>query len=421
MIRLFFSLYIAVVVGLVSINWGTEWLWRHLTPEIDNTLASTLLLTKAIPALVNGQQEKRIEFQQQTGIALNFLLLDDIAWLSEQKRQLNLGDAIVTYNNQGQPLIYLQSTDNNLLYQIGPLPLNNTENLTLKYLLLSISYLLLAAFLALWARPIWRDIAQLKRMAKEIANGNLNVTTQVNKHSPTAIVVQTFHEMASRISRLLSEQKQLVNAVSHELRTPLSRLRFSLAIMENVQPQQVKEITTDLQEMENLVDEMLSYARIETLEQEASKTDVNISELLTNLIEKHQRSTSKQITLSLADKNMICCCNGFLIERASQNLLSNAIRYASNNIAITVAFKNNQLQITVEDDGCGISLADKDNVFNAFTRLDKSREKSSDNQQGGFGLGLAIVKRIMDWHKGNCIVEDSRLGGAKFTLIIEVN
>lgn len=421
MIRLFISLYIAVVVGLFTINWGSEWLWRQLTPENHNGLQNTLLLTKALPLLVGVQQNKRIEFQQKTGITLKFLAIDDIAWLIEQKEQLNLGEAVVSYNNQGQPLIYLESPSDNLLYQLGPLPPTSTENSRLKYLLLSISYLLLAAFLALWARPVWRDILQLKAMAKKIANGNLTITTPVNKHSPTAIVVQTFHDMASRISRLLSEQKQLVNAVSHELRTPLSRLRFSLAIMENIHPQQVEEITTDLQEMENLVDEMLSYARIETLEQETSKANVNISELLLNLFEKHQRGTDKHLILSLPEQNITCWCNGFLIERACQNLISNAIRYANKDVMIKAELKNKQLFISVADDGCGIPLAEQSSVFDAFTRLDKSRDKSLDTQQSGFGLGLAIVKRIMDWHQGHCLVEDASLGGAKFTLIINVH
>ena len=419
MIRLFISLYVAVVLGLFTINWGSEWLWRQLTPDTHNVLQSTLALAKAVPTMINGEQTKRIEFQQKTGLSLNFLSIDDVAWLAEQKIRLTLGEPVVTYNNQGQPLIYLISPVDTLLYQLGPLPPNDSdsENLKLKYLLLSISYLLLAAFLALWARPVWRDVLQLKTMAKEIANGNLAIENKVNKHSPTAIVVQTFHEMARRISRLLSEQTQLVNAVSHELRTPLSRLRFSLAIMENVPPEQVKEINTDLQEMENLVDEILSYARIETLEQENSKSNVNISELLTNLVEKHQRSTNKRLTITLSDEHINCYCNGFLIERASQNLISNAIRYANNEVIIHAEIKNNQLLISVADDGCGITSADKNKIFDAFTRLDKSRDK----QQGGFGLGLAIVKRIMEWHGGSCMVDNSSLGGAKFTLIIEVN
>ncbi len=420
MIRLFISLYIAVVFGLLTINWGSEWLWRQLTTETNNTLQNTLMLAKAIPSLVGAQQDKQIEFQQHTGLTLNFLSVDDIAWLEEQREQLMQGQAVVSYNSQNQAVIYLKSPRHNIVYQLGPLPLAGTENLQLKYLLLGISYLLLAGFLALWTRPVWRDMLQLRMMAKDITGGSLTIAEPVNTHSPTALVVQTFHDMASRISRLLSEQKQLVNAVSHELRTPLARLRFSIAMMENLSPEQVKEITTDLQEMELLVDEMLSYARIETLEQDTSKANVNISELLAHLVEKHQRSTDKRLTLSLVDKDIHCWCNGFLIERASQNLICNALRYAASDIIVKAEILNKQLCIAVTDDGCGIPLEDKGRVFDAFTRLDKSRDKSQDNQQSGFGLGLAIVKRIMDWHQGECRVETPFLGGVTFTLIIPV-
>ena len=94
-------------------------------------------------------------------------------------------------------------------------------------------------------------------MAEKIKQGDLEVTHKVNNGSPTAIVVQTFVDMASQITRLISEQQQLVNAVSHELRTPLSRLKFSLAMMKNIETEQLNEITEDVQEMENLIDEML--------------------------------------------------------------------------------------------------------------------------------------------------------------------
>jgi len=307
------------------------------------------------------------------------------------------------------------------LYQLGPFDItqhadNNHDNGQLKYIILTISYLLLAAFIALWTRPIWLDLVKLKKMASDISAGNLAINSQVNKNSPTAIVVKTFQDMAKRITQLLLEQTQLVNAVSHELRTPMSRLRFSLAMLENAKPEQIAGISNDLQEMETLVDEMLNYSRIETLEQAHSKTMVNISELLINQVAKQKRSTDKALTLTVPD-DLGSLCNGHLIERACQNLITNAIRYACQLVEIKASIKNGQLIISVSDDGCGIDDKDQHSIFQAFTRLDKSRNK----EQGGFGLGLAIVKRIMDWHKGQCTVEKSHLGGAKFCLILQLS
>jgi len=131
---------------------------------------------------------------------------------------------------------------------------------------------------------------------------------------------------------------------------------------------------------------------------------------------KAQHSTDKMLTLELQDE-LFCLCNGHLIERASQNLITNAIRYADNLVEIKANIQNNQLIISVSDDGCGIDGEDEESIFQAFTRLDKSRNK----QQGGFGLGLAIVKRIMDWHQGQCTIEKSTLAGAKFSLILQLD
>ena len=435
MIKLFISLYLAIVIALLTINWGSELLWQQLTlnDESENIaeIQQAVSFAKALPALVGNDAKKVQLFTQQSNMALAIISLDDIAWLSEQKSRLLAGEAVVIYDHQQRPLIYLhakhmQENKSTSLYQLGPLETShhadnsyensNDENTQLKYIILAISYLFLAAFIALWTRPIWLDLVKLKKMASDISAGNLAISCKINKRSPTAIVVQTFQNMAKRITQLLLEQTQLVNAVSHELRTPMSRLRFSLAMLDNAKPEQIEGISNDLQEMETLVDEMLNYSRIETLDQAHSKTIVNISELLENQIEKQKRSTDKTLTLALQD-DLACLCNGHLIERASQNLITNAIRYADKKVEIKATIQNNRLIISVSDDGCGIDDKDQESIFQAFTRLDKSRNK----EQGGFGLGLAIVKRIMDWHQGQCTIEKSTMGGAKFSLIIPLD
>ena len=147
-----------------------------------------------------------------------------------------------------------------------------------------------------------------------------------------------------------------------------------------------------------------------------SISDVSINELLTNLVEKLARATDKAVNLKI-DQVIQWRCDGHFIERVTQNLVTNAIRYANSNIAITAVIHEDKLYLSVEDDGEGIAAADFDKVFKAFTRLDQSRNK----EQGGFGLGLAIVKKIVDWHRGQCQVSCSELGGAKFLVILPAN
>jgi two-component system OmpR family sensor kinase len=433
MLRLFVSLYLAVVVGLLTINWVSETLWLYLsqhvnipsitlknssfpTQYIPAELTHTMALAKSIPVLIQADNNKRQLFEKQTGLGLTFFSENDIVWLAEQKTLLQQGKPIVMYNQQEQWVIYIQSTQDKKIYQLGPLIPPVNEKPYLKYLILIVSYLLLAAFLALWTQPIWADLLQLKNMAEKITSGDLEVTQKINTRSPTAIVVQTFADMASRITHLIAEQQQLVNAVSHELRTPLSRLRFSLALIENIKPTQLAEVNKDVQEMENLIDEMLGYARIESISQDLDKSHVNISELLFHQVEKQQRATDKTLTL-VVDKEVFFLCHGSLIERACQNLITNAVRYANQRIVINAKVVEHKLIISVSDDGCGISKKDQEQIFKPFTRINKSRNKND----GGFGLGLAIVKRIIDLHQGHCQVAYSSLGGCKFTLSIDDN
>jgi len=166
-------------------------------------------------------------------------------------------------------------------------------------------------------------------------------------------------------------------------------------------------------ELERLVDEMLNYGRLESQNDNLHMEDVNISELATHLIDKLTRHHQIKVTRNITE-NIICRCDGHLIERALQNYVTNALRYAKSQISVTITQTDSQVIFHVEDDGQGIDESQRELVFQAFTRLDKSRNKDN----GGFGLGLAIVKRIAQWHQGECSVDSSVLNGAKFSLTI---
>ena len=127
MLRLFVSLYLAVVVGLLSINWISETLWLYLSQHINHSnisqqhsststqyipdeLKHTFALVKSLPDLIQTNESKRERFEQQTGIELAIFSESDLVWLEEQKALLNEGEPIVTYNQQEQWLVYVKST-----------------------------------------------------------------------------------------------------------------------------------------------------------------------------------------------------------------------------------------------------------------------------------------------------------------------
>jgi two-component system sensor kinase ParS len=101
-----------------------------------------------------------------------------------------------------------------------------------------------------------------------------------------------------------------------------------------------------------------------------------------------------------------------LMARALGNLLQNAARYAHSQVNVIFALENGYFQLIVDDDGPGIPEAERDTIFDAFKRLDSSRDRGS----GGYGLGLTIAYRISEWHDGEICVSDSPMGGARFEI-----
>ena len=104
-----------------------------------------------------------------------------------------------------------------------------------------------------------------------------------------------------------------------------------------------------------------------------------------------------------------------------RNLLRNAIKYASKEIQISAYLESQANQATnlvlnVDDDGIGVPENERERIFSAFTRLDRSRDRAT----GGYGLGLAITRRAVELHGGKASVSASPLGGARFTLCWEI-
>ena len=100
------------------------------------------------------------------------------------------------------------------------------------------------------------------------------------------------------------------------------------------------------------------------------------------------------------------------LARVVRNLLDNADRYAGNVVEVTLASSNGTVDLVVEDDGPGIPEADRERVFDRFTRLDEGRTRDA----GGAGIGLAMVRAIVERHGGGVRAEQGHAGGARFVV-----
>ncbi|MDP2561051.1 ATP-binding protein [Psychrobium sp. 1_MG-2023] len=410
MTRMFASLYVVIVAGLLLINWSSELIWQSLVN--DDAIIESPLEAQAKVVAHTLTTHNQGELAEAVSAQINLLEPGDIYWSSSQRQVLDDGLPLLTFDQEGQQLVFIQHQYQPYIIQLGPIAVPSVDN-RLKYLILGLSYLVLAAVIALWVWPLWRDLSELQRGSMSLGKGQLDSKIKVSRRSVIAPIIHTFNSMSQQLTRLLEQQKLLTNAVSHEIRTPLARLKFSFAMLDEKEVTQLSDMRSDVEEMESLVEEMLNYGRLERQMHTLSVCDVNITQLLTNLHDKLSRDKELHIGLHCPDE-LIWHCDGHYIERAVQNYVTNAVKYAHSTVIITASIVKGHLSIVVEDDGSGIAPEQFAVVFDAFTRLDKN----SGHQANGFGLGLAIVQRIIEWHDGDCWAEASPLGGAKFSFTL---
>ncbi len=413
MTRLFISLYLIVVIGLLAIGWGSEKIWDLLNPQSGQTEQTQQQMEQLLPltlASFDSQQKLIDGLSEVFSAPVQLFSTDEIILPSAQLTELKRNQVIRMQTQDHSLMFYLYWPEKNKMIEIGPV-FQPQVNSGLRPIIKLFSYLGLALVIALWTWPLWRDLRALQSASQYFARGLFKQTVNVKKSSSIYPLAQSFQSMAEQISQLMEEQKQLVNAVSHDLRTPLSRIKFSLGILPQPTLAQLPGVQQDIKELEKLIDELLSYARLESQTQKLNLDYVDFNELIAHQTDRFRTCHQADIQINMkASVNWLC--DGYLIERCINNLVSNALRYCRTKVVLSVYAEPSQLLIHVEDDGNGIAAEHYQSIFKPFTRLETSRNKGS----AGFGLGLAIVQKICHWHHGDCFISKSLLGGAKFTI-----
>jgi signal transduction histidine kinase len=356
------------------------------------------------------------QMERQFGVEFRRTRLQDVLSVSDRER-LRRGE-VVAYDVEEPGERYLQRVANSdQILQIGPFPRDFLER-AIQYLAWITLGIVIAIALYLWVRPLWRDMVALDRGALAIGQGRLDTRVQVSVRSPVRALADTFNAMAQRVHELLKAQKEMADAVSHELCTPISRLRFGVEMLVHPPPgtdqqRYVQGILRDIDELEGLVDEALTYSRLTTTDAHLSMQEVELAEWLAEIVRSVPRSANApELSSEINTQRAVATFDAQLMARALSNIIRNALRYARSAIRVTIADNGGRLELTVEDDGPGIPLPLREAIFEPFYRIDPSRQR----QSGGHGLGLAIVKRICDWHRVEVTVASSPLGGALFRL-----
>jgi two-component system sensor histidine kinase RstB len=219
---------------------------------------------------------------------------------------------------------------------------------------------------------------------------------------------------------LLATHRELSCGISHELRTPIARMRFALEMLSETDERAEGErlwamMEADLDELDQLIDTSLTYARFEREAPEAHFSSVKFADWLSdevNAVRLLGRQLEVTVDTANLPENFCVDLDRKAMPYALRNLLRNAFKYASKRISVNAEIVGDQIRIHVDDDGIGIPPEEREHIFSAFTRLDRSRDRST----GGYGLGLAIARRVLELQGGTATADASPLGGARFTL-----
>ena len=213
-----------------------------------------------------------------------------------------------------------------------------------------------------------------------------------------------FEKMRKRIIRHLNQRSEMLSGISHDLRTPLTRIKLQLSFIKDKEIS--KKLSDDVEEMEKMLNEYLQFASSRSAE---TTETFDLSELLETTIMKYEK---KEITTDIS-KEVFLDGRKNLMQRCFSNLIDNAIKYSAN-VYISLRKLNNNILITIDDDGPGIPENERENVFKPFYKIDKSRGDS----KSSVGLGLSIASDIVKSHGGNIKLETSPTNGLRIKVIL---
>jgi two-component system, OmpR family, osmolarity sensor histidine kinase EnvZ len=252
-----------------------------------------------------------------------------------------------------------------------------------------------------------RPILRLARAAEDFGKGR---DLDFNPHGAREVrqAGHAFIEMKRRVERATEQRTAMLNGVSHDLRTILTRFKLSLALLDNSADSEL--LQRDVDEMGQMLEAYLAFARGDTSE---SATPTDMGALLEDVRADAERHGSE---VSLETRgNLYIRVRPVAIKRLIGNLVANAQRHADH-VRLSARREAQFVSIIVDDDGVGIPLPHREDVFRPFYRLDEARNQD----EGGAGLGLAIARDIARSHGGDITLSDSPMGGLRAAVRIPV-
>ncbi|WP_342525591.1 HAMP domain-containing histidine kinase [Chryseomicrobium sp. FSL W7-1435] len=384
------------------------------------------------------------DFERNTGLLNQFLSRNQSAVLLNQDGieilQINPATPFPAFSGVTESFQQITVNDEELLYKVTEFEIgtgtlyiamaHSLENYTsmLAYLLWSmllfgILFVILSGITGYFLSSVLtKPLFELKTAMQSTTPGQ-NETVAISYAGQDEIgqLTAEYQKMVLRIEDVYKMQERFIGNISHELRSPIQAMEGNISMLARwgkEDPQLVEEtigvVKQELMRMKEMMEAILALAKTDEL----SKQLIDVEEQTLEVVERvHKLHPSAKIAVELQPIKL--WFSDSLFRQLIFNLLENGIRYNENmpELLIDGRVIGDTYQLTIEDNGIGMSEEQLEKIFEPFYTIDSARSK----QLGGTGLGLTIVKQVLERSKGSIFVSSQLAKGSRFTMNFPIN
>ena len=274
------------------------------------------------------------------------------------------------------------------------------------------------------ARTITRSVQILENNTRRIAEGELNLNVDVKGSNEIISLTNSLNKMRNTLKEEELRRSRFIMGISHDLRTPLALIKgYAEAIEDDViepaaRADASRIIIGKADQLEGMINDLIDFVRMDSGEWREQLDEINVTAFLKNFaktikadVELLHHELIPDISLQ---ENLLLPMDEKLTQRALENLIHNAVRYTppGSLIRFSAVQNENNIEITVSDNGPGLDKETLPHIFEMFFRGTSSRREQ------GLGLGLAVVKWIVDYHGWTIHTSSEKGKGTSFAIIV---